>query len=278
MFEECIRSIKKQRHGLFRNLLTLFDIKSRLDSEEMTPKKKKKKPEESDGDISFLKDLPMLCFTSQVLAYLPYSVASDPLYIIHVITGSLALRAPDLLDRLADFLRPYGLASSDVMDETNVEADVLEKAAKRKSPSQAKELSKLLDSNFDQEAFSELCSEAGALLLMLRLKVFLRKAYNLSEARCIAYSPDEKDRVAERAITKASTMQFQSSLQMVTHESDEDLDNMIFQYAEFRQLMRAETSMESKLEEEEDSDSDDIAVAVAGGESNGNKRKRDSIS
>mmetsp|Transcript_4615 Transcript_4615/g.10933 ORF Transcript_4615/g.10933 Transcript_4615/m.10933 type:complete len:1809 (+) Transcript_4615:256-5682(+) len=282
VFEECIRSIKKQRHGLFRNLLTLFDIKSRMDSEEMTPRKKKQKKEseEADEHTSFLKDLPMLCFTSQVLAYLPYSVASDPLYIIHVITASLALRAPDLLDRLAGFLRPYDLASSDVMDETNVEADALEKAAKRKSPSEANEVSKLLESDFDQEAFSELCAEAGALSLMLRLKAFLRKAYNLSEARCIAYSPDEKDRVAERAITKASTMQFQSSLPMATHQSDQELDDMIFQYAEFRQLMRAETSMETKLEEEEDSsDGDDIAVtAVAAVESNGSKRKRNSIS
>ncbi|CAJ1949314.1 unnamed protein product [Cylindrotheca closterium] len=296
VFEECIRSIKKQRHGLFRNLLTLFDIKSRMDSEEMTPRKKKKKESEetTNEDTSFLKDLPMLCFTSQVLAHLPYSVASDPLYIIHVITASLALRAPDLLDRLASFLRPYGLSSSDVMDETNAEADVLEKAAKEKSPSQAIEVTKLLKSNFDQETFTELCAEAGALSLMLRLKAFLRKAYNLSEARCIAYSPDEKDRVAERAITKASTMQFQSSLPMLAHQNDEELDNMIFQYAEFRQLMRAETSMETKLELEDDSDGDDIAVtavtavtaataatavtAVTTGESNGSKRKRNSVS
>lgn len=283
VFEECIRSIKKQRHGLFRNLLTLFDVRSRMDAEEMTPRKKKQKKEseEADEDSSFQKDLPMLCFTSQVLAHLPYSVASDPLYIIHVTTASLALRAPELLDRLASFLRPYGLASSDAMDEANLDADDVEKAAKKKNPSQAKEMSKLLEPTFDKEGFSELCAEAGALSLLLRLKAFLRKAYNLSEARCIAYSPDEKDRVAERAITKASTMRFQSSLPMAKHQSDTELDGMIFQYAEFRQLMRAETSMDTKLELEEDSDEFDIAVAevtTAPGESNGAKRKRNSIS
>lgn len=279
VFQECIRSIKKQRHGLFRNLLSLFDKKSKVDSQEMTPRKRKQKIAEGP---SFLEDLPMLCFTSQVLAYLPYSVSSDPLYIIHVITSNLALRGPGLLDRLAGFLRPYGLASSDVMDESNVEADSIEKASKRNRPSRAKELCNLLNPDFDQITFSELCAEAGALLLMLRLKTFLRKVYNLSEARCIAYSPDKKDTVADRTIVKQSSTKFQSSLPMIIRQKDEEMDGMILQYSEFRQLMRAETHMGSKLEED-DSDGEEIAgtgveARVKDAHDNGGaKRKLDMI-
>jgi hypothetical protein len=125
-------------------------------------------------------------------------------------------------------------------------------------------VTRLLESDFDAAQFSELCAEAGALTLLLRLKVFLRKAYNLSEARCIAYNPDEKERIAERAISKVAAMRFDSNLPM-TVQSGSDLDCMIFQYSEFRQLMRAETSMELKLDEE-DSEGED--------EDNANKRKR----
>jgi cohesin loading factor subunit SCC2 len=265
VFKECIRSIKKQRQGLFRNLLSLFDLQSRKDSfEAATPTKVRRQSTTSKNNNTFMEDLPMLSFTSQVLAYLPYSVASDPLYIIHNISSSLALRGPDLLDRLATFFRPYGLSSSDEMDETNVEEDALEIAAKRNRPHHAKEVTRLLESDFDAAQFSELCAEAGALTLLLRLKVFLRKAYNLSEARCIAYNPDEKERIAERAISKVAAMRFDSNLPM-TVQSGSDLDCMIFQYSEFRQLMRAETSMELKLDEE-DSEGED--------EDNANKRKR----
>eukprot|EP00980_Cylindrotheca_fusiformis_P014094 scaffold3702_cov126-Cylindrotheca_fusiformis.AAC.6 len=271
VFMECIRSIKKQRHGLFRNLLSLFDLQSRLDSFETTTSTKRRKQSKSSNqsNTTFLEDLPMLSFTSQVLAYLPYNAASDPLYIIHNISSSLALRGPDLLDRLANFLRPYGFSSGDdEMEDTNIEEDALEIAAKRNRPQHAKEVTRLLEPDFDVAQFSELCAESGALTLLLRLKTFLRKAYNLSEARCIAYSPEDKERVAERAVSKAASMKFNTRLAMVTVEPTEisELDGMIFQYAEFRRLMRIETSMETKFDEEEDDDSE--------GEEEGNNKKQ----
>lgn len=268
VFKECIRSIKKQRHGLFRNLLSLFDLQSRNDSfETATPTKihKKSKTANKSGS-TFLEDLPMLSFTCQVLAYLPYSAASDPLYIIHSMSSSLALRGPDLLDRLATFLRPYGMSSSDEMDDNNIEEDALEIAAKRNKPQDAKEATRVLESDFDVAQFTELCAEAGALTLLLRLKTFLRKAYNLSEARCIAYNPDEKEKIIDRAISKAAAMNFNANLPMIVQLGSE-MDGMIFQYSEFRKLMRAETSMETKFDEEDDSE----------GEDESNKRKQSSF-
>lgn len=237
VYKECIMNIKKQRRGLFRNLLGLFDLQNRTDQVKANSRKVKSN--------QFLLDLPMLSFTSQVLAYLPYAVASDPLYIIYNISSTLALRGPDLLDRLALFLRPLGLSSSDAMDENNVEEDALEVASKRKTPHTAKQVAPLLQSNVDLQEFSDLCVEAGALSLLLRLKAFLRLAYNLSEARCIGYNPESKE-VAERTISRASTLTFDSQLYMQPFEGESDLhhfDSMILQYTEFRQLMRAEASI-----------------------------------
>ena len=262
VFKECIGSIKKQRQGLIRNLLGLFDLQNRKNRQEANGKK----PKISVAD-AMLADLPLLCFTSQVLAYLPYAYASDPLYIIHNISSTLALQGADLLDRLAAFLRPYGLASSDEMDENNVEEDDLEIAAKRQTPRHAKEATPCLKDDFDTKTFSGLCCECGSLSLLLRLKSFLRKAYNLSEARCLGYNPEAKERIAEKAISRASTLIFESQSPMTSSHGEDttDIDRMIHQYADFRQLMRDEAHVEMKL----DDDSEDENA-----EGTNSKRKR----
>ena len=199
------------------------------------------------------------------------SIPSDPLYIIHSITSTLALQGPDLLDRLANFLRPHGLSSSDEMDESNAEEDALEIAAKRKTPRHAKEATMLLSSEFDTAAFSALCAEAGALSLLLRLKSFLRKAYNLSEARCLQYNPEARDLIGEKSTSRNTSFDFDSKLPMqssISGKEDEGIDGMVFQYAEFRVLMRAEANVGAAMEGDEEHDDDDDSNVSAG------KRKR----
>ena len=243
VFKEVIGNNRNQRQGLFRNLLSLFDLQNRKGRDAFSTEEE------------YLTVLPLLSFTSQVLALLPYSFAGDPLYIIHYISSFLALQGADLLDRFAAFLRPYGLSSSDAMDEVNTEEDALEIAAKRKLPRRAKEARKLLGPDFDTKAFSNLCSEAGSLTLLLRLKAFLRKAYGLSESRCLGYNPEIKERVPEKTISKASLFAFDSKLPMQASYGGEDMtdvDRMIHQYAEFRQLMRAETRVEVSIDDSDD--------------------------
>jgi hypothetical protein len=90
------------------------------------------------------------------------------------------------------------------------------------------------------------------------LKVFLCKAYNLSEARCLAYNPDEKDRFNDRAISKLSSMPiFDSSMGL---KQENHLDGMIFQYSEFRQHMRAETLANESINLDDDDDEEDFDV------------------
>jgi cohesin loading factor subunit SCC2 len=250
MFRECIISITKQRHGLFRNLLGLFNMKDRAGSLE-TKTRKYKSSMNKMGAV----ELPLLSFAAQVLAHLPYNVASDPLYIIHHISSTVALQCADLLDRLSSLLRPYGLSSIDEYDESNTGEDDLERAATRNIPTHAKEATPLLQPNFDAKGFAELCGEAAAITLLLRLKTFLRRAYNLTESRILGYDPEAKERIADKVSVKSSSLVFQSSIPMKTFSSDAediDMDALILQYSEFRKLMRAEAITETRYSGSED--------------------------
>jgi cohesin loading factor subunit SCC2 len=269
VYKECIQSIRKQRQGLFRNMLSLFSIETVEDRSETNGKKSKKAAKESTSQST---DLALLSFSAQVLAYLPFSAAADPLYIIHSISSMLALQGPDLLDRLASFLRPYGLASTDEMDENNLSEDNIETAARRNTPRHAKEITRLLEPDFDTKTFLELCCDAGLLTLLLRLKDYLKKCYNLSEIRCLEYNPDAKERMSEKMISRGNgSAVFDAYLPLQQGDANAavDLDGMIFQYTEFRQRMRTEASTDVRMDD--DDDSEDEARA----ENSSNKRKRD---
>lgn len=244
VFKECIRSNKKQRLGLYRNLLGLF-ASDTADDEQFARHKK------TAASKKAVQDLPLLSFAAQVLAHLPYNTAGDPLFLIHHLSGTAAIQGAQLLDRLSSFLQTYNLSGADTLDNNHVE-DLLEKAAKAKSPSRKKEISAINDANFDIEQFSELCGEACALVLLLRLKLFLRKVYNLSEIRCLEYSPDAKERICDKHIVSPTHNQvFNSSLGILSSsKSSHDKDALIRQYAEFRKLMRVEQSLDARSDSE----------------------------
>ena len=239
VFKECIRSSKKQRLGLYRSLLGLLASDNTDDEQIGRPKKKVNAANQ---------DLPLLSFATQVLAHLPYNTASDPLFIIHNLSGTAALQGAQLLDRLSFFLRKYGLTGLDELDNNSGE-DALEQAAKSKSPSRKKEIAAFNKANFDLEKFTELCGEACALVLLLRLKAHLRKIYNLSETRCLEYSPDAKERICDKHVSVPSDVHvFNASLEMkFSPGKGYDKDSLIRQYAEFRSLMRAEQCSDVRM-------------------------------
>ena len=253
VFKECVVSIKKQRQGLFVNLLGLFDMESRRgDSDEDDVKSTSK--QKAMVPI----DLPLLSFASQVLAHLPYAVASDPLFIIYHIQTNLALEGPDLLDRLSTFLSQYKL-TSDEFDQHNDEEDILEKAAQTEEPHRAKELAPMLKKKFDKRQFIDLCCEAAVVSLLLRLKAFLRSAYSISESRILAYTPQERG-LDKIPLKGSPTSQFISSLPLNAYpanECDADLDALILQYSEFRRRMREDVA--SAETRSLDSDDEDLA-------------------
>lgn len=264
VFKECVQSSKKQRQGLYRNLLGLFT--SDLNSDELIGRSTKKK-------TSMDQQLPLLSFAAQVLAHLPYNTASDPLFIIYHCSGTAALQGGQLIDRLSSFLQHYDLSSPDELDDHLFHEDALEKASKSKSPSRKEEIAVINSSDFDVAQFSQLCGEASAIVLVLRLKSFLRKVYNLSETRCIEYNPEAKDRVGEKAISYPPDMPvFDASIEPSVKPGDKscrksfDKDTLIRQYAEFRKLLREEHGSAARSDSD---DSPETSRKRRGSESNG---------
>jgi len=265
VYKECIASSRQQRHGLFSNLLRLFEISDQQASEGEAPKHRRlsrtKKVEPSSE-----RDLHLLSFTSQILAHLPYNSSGDPLFIIHKITAIVTLQGIELLEKLASVLRPVGLASSDEDDETNFAEDELERAGRSKFPSRTREAQPLSSSEFDMVQFTRLCIDGLALTQLLRLKSYLRQLYNLSEIRCLEYDPSAKDRIADRGLSKSDSVK---PFDAVIIGSDKrsgpsNKDWLIRQYAEFRRFMREENGgcdEENMVLDPEDNESESDPVS-----------------
>jgi len=253
VFKECFASSQKQRRGLLYNLLSLFEVDI-VDMDDPKTKKLKK-----EGRRSLGTDIRLLCFVSQILAYLPYRTVTDPLFIIHQIGLSVTLQGSNILEQLACLLRPVGLASSDEYDDTNFAEDDLERAACSKFPSRTQEARALGSEDFDIQAFAALCNAGTALTLLLRLKQYLRELYKLSETRCLEYDPSAKERISDKGITKSDTATpFKASVPIERKSSSAvNIDLLLRQYAEFRQLMREESSISGLPNEgSEDGDED----------------------
>ncbi|GKY98749.1 hypothetical protein MPSEU_000831200 [Mayamaea pseudoterrestris] len=258
LFKECIRSNRKQRLGLYANLLGQFELYKNSDFEGPQTSRKNTK--------STRTDFPLLGFSSQVLAHLSYNTVTDPLFIIHSIGSIVGFQGPHVLDRLAALLRPVGLASEDELDETNASEDVLERAAKTKFPKNTKEAKAILANSFDMVAFAELCQAGAGLALLLRLKGYLRQLYNLSEARCLEYDPNAKERPNDKNISKNQTLPpFDAHLDASQKATSGDVDAVIRQYADFRVLMREETVSAQEAEfAASESENDEVGNDDAG--------------
>jgi cohesin loading factor subunit SCC2 len=243
VFEACIVKNRKQRLGLYKSLLGLFEGGD-MDG--------------SENQVSG-KDLSLLSFAAQILAHLPYNTASDPLYIIHHVTSISTLQVLYITDRLAEILRPFGvLPDDDELDDTNPTKDAFEKAAESKFPSRTQESRPLMSKDFDLKGFTKLVQNATAVALLLRLKAFLCATYNLSLTRCLEYDPNAKERVGDKGIPSVKFAEAFDG-KAVEWKGSIDKDVLLRQYAEFRRLVRSENtySMRSHcsshaLDDEED--------------------------
>eukprot|EP00549_Striatella_unipunctata_P025525 CAMPEP_0118675330 /NCGR_PEP_ID=MMETSP0800-20121206/1391_1 /TAXON_ID=210618 ORGANISM="Striatella unipunctata, Strain CCMP2910" /NCGR_SAMPLE_ID=MMETSP0800 /ASSEMBLY_ACC=CAM_ASM_000638 /LENGTH=424 /DNA_ID=CAMNT_0006570639 /DNA_START=374 /DNA_END=1648 /DNA_ORIENTATION=- len=215
VFADSIRPSRVQRHGLYKSLLSLFD-------------------KESSNRLE------LLGFAAQVLSHLPYSVASDPLFIIHHISQMTTLRGPQVMERFASLLRPHGIIIDEL--DPSISDDALEKVALTKAPSKTKLVSKLFkNGNCDLGTFSRICLDACAVLVLFQIKFHLKKMYNLSEIRCIEYTPEVKDRGSEKCfINQDGRVLFDAKIAKFCRRNGVgiDIDAVLRLYADFKKEMR----------------------------------------
>jgi cohesin loading factor subunit SCC2 len=260
VFTECVANTRKQRYGLFSSLLGLFEVNKGGVGDRRDQHRKKKR----EGKPSA--ELPLLSFVSEILAYLPYRAAGDALYIIHRIDETVTLVGSQILDRFADLFQQTDSSGNTKFDDSNTTEDALERAASSKFPSRSADARFLSVPEFDWEGFHNLCRESSVIVLLLRLKKFLRALYSLSETRCMEYDPSAKERIADKGITKSDSVKpFDSSLaserSVNKAKGKVDKDALIRQYAEFRRLMRHEMHTEpSAVEDNSNGQNSDSAA------------------
>lgn len=244
IFKASIVTVKKQKQGFFTNLLGLFKV----GGDGISARKSK--------GTHFI-DLPLLSFTAEVLAYLPYNSSYDPLFIIFNIQSSAALEGAQHLDKMTSFLQEAGFGVD--IDDDILKEDDLEMAAKSARPCRAKEATILNSRKFDLLRFQGLCEIASSFTLLLRLKAYLQKVYNLSETRCLEYSPDGQERNFDKFSSTILKMpHFDSKVvgafkHNATEKGsprntrDTDKNAAIQQYAEFRKWMRIEQTAGARM-------------------------------
>mmetsp|Transcript_54628 Transcript_54628/g.65862 ORF Transcript_54628/g.65862 Transcript_54628/m.65862 type:complete len:431 (-) Transcript_54628:175-1467(-) len=243
IFKESIVKNKAQRKGLFKSLLSLFTQNAVADDRERKATSLFASDKVKIIQKSFVEEIPLLSYASQILAHLPYETYLDPLFIIYHISCITAVQGAQLLDRLSEFLQPHNLGHADDVD--NSTPDNLELSATEGNDIGMKKATDIMATEiFDMKQFSEMIAEASALTLLLRLKMFFKKVYALSEAKCIEYNPNNhKERFCDNHISLPERMPiFNNRIESFFMDDDETIHNkesLIRQYAEFRCLMRS---------------------------------------
>ena len=171
-----------------------------------------------------------MAFASEILAHLPYTALNDPLFIVYNLSCITALDGQTIIYNFAQLL------GGDLCDP-NSEEDDIERAAKQKKgkfdPAE-------LGLEPKSAEFGQLCVNACRVLPLLQLKNFLRKAYNLSEARMTEYVPSEKERIHEKGISISDSIPAFSCTVEPIFDGQQNINwnSAVRIYSIFRALMR----------------------------------------
>lgn len=147
------------------------------------------------------------------------------------------------------------------MCDPNSEEDDIERVAKKKGDFDPNEFGLQTKS----AAFGQLCINACRILPLLQLKDFLRRAYNLREARVTEYVPSEKERIHEKGVTISDSVPaFSFRTDPIFDGEHINWNSAVSVYARFREKMR-------------DSEAQDLVIDTEDlKKTSGKKRKRDS--
>ncbi|XP_044312765.1 nipped-B protein isoform X2 [Drosophila rhopaloa] len=195
--------------------------------------------------------LQQMLYIADNLAYFPYVVQDEPLYLIHQIDLLISLAGTHLLATFKEHLKPSE-KEGDVLDDDDDVEDP--QVLFNRLPEDMTEIKKCITS-------------AQACMLLLILKDHLKNMYGITDSKISRYSPSEQ-KLYEKAVTRRSVTDFnpkttidfikkQMSQNMLSTDinflftNEEKLD-LVVKYLDFKQLML-------KLDPEDaDSDADEL--------------------
>ncbi|XP_050313224.1 nipped-B-like protein isoform X2 [Anthonomus grandis grandis] len=209
-----LRNSRQQRRALILKIMKHFD-------------------EQARSSLSYM------LYLADNLAYFPYQVQDEPLFIVHHIELLVSNSGTNLLQSFREGLISDGQPK--IVDNENGELHQVVSA---------------LDEDDDEEALAARVPEnasdlqacltaAQGCLLLLMLKQHIKDVYGLSDGKIQLYSPSEAVKVYEKAISRRSNALFnpKTTLQKLKEGAPSDyLDEagrrgLIRQYLDFKQLM-----------------------------------------
>lgn len=254
IFKDAIRSSRLYSTRILRSLFALFTNPNKHFNDHTFVQENHDVMDVcGENSSSFLCRIPLLSFTAEIIAHLPYNHLGDVLFIVHHVSGNIAMEGNDFMMRFAEFLYPFGLTNNEDGDLT--EEDIIEKAARGKSSSQKNVLKIIQSKKFDISKFADMCAEASVMVLLLRLKLHLRQAYSgVTEVRLREYLPNEKEKITDRGASPLAEMsRFNADIPKPYKVDGQTFDKgaLIKQYSEFRRLMRGNYDFHTHDDDEE---------------------------
>jgi len=224
----CLRSTKSQRRAILMNLLKQFDDTSR-------------------------NSLPMMLYLADNLAYIPYTVVDEPLFLIHHIDIMVSVIGCNILQSIKESLQLPAEYEVKMNMETGREEVVYDEDLDEDKNSVFSRLP------HDMTGFLENITTAQGCLLLLVLREHLKEFYGINESKISGYSPSESQKIYERAVTRRAGAKFnpkavveilkQGKINPATMD-DEKKRETVENYIAFKSLM-------FKIDKDEDEYDDD---------------------
>ncbi|XP_066990577.1 nipped-B-like protein isoform X1 [Macrobrachium rosenbergii] len=204
-------------------------------------------------------NLSELLFIADNLAYFPYQVIDEPLFIIHHIDIMISVTGTNILQNFREALLPPPNAEVKINPETGQEEYVDD-----------------LDDEEDVEVYlsrlppcltplEDCINSCQGCLLLLMLKDYLKEIYGITDGRITQYSPSDTSKQYEKACTRKSAAKFnpKTTLKMLKEEPEKNVDkkddmqpkiDLISQYLNFKALML-------KIDPDDEEDDSDAEAA-----------------
>ncbi|XP_069694432.1 nipped-B-like protein A [Periplaneta americana] len=213
-----LRNTKQQRRALVLSILKQFDEQVKT-------------------------SLSQMLFLSDNLAYFPYQVQDEPLFIIHHIDIMISVSGTNLLQSFREALLPGTNTNQEA--RLNPETGATELVYVEEEDDDEDEAVLLGRVPDDTTVLQECITASQGCLLLLVLKQHLKDLYGISDAKITQYSPSESAKVYEKTVNRRSNSCFdpKATLQKLRQGSPASvLDEaarraLVEQYLDFKQLM-----------------------------------------
>ncbi|XP_075218552.1 nipped-B cohesin loading factor [Lycorma delicatula] len=198
--------------------------------------------------------LSQMLYLADNMAYFPYQVQDEPLFIIHHIDIMISVTGTNLLQSFREALIPTGPPQDQRVDPET--GNPLPPVDEEEDEDEAVLLSRVPE---DTHCLQECLTASQGCLLLLVLKQHLKTLYGFNDSKITQYSPSESAKIYEKAVNRKSNSRFnpKATLQKIQQGSppnvlDENARKaLVSEYLEFKHLMM-------NLDPDEPDDDDDL--------------------